>query len=229
LSALSRARARLAARRAALTAAVKALALAKAAVTQSARTVARLSKKQPAKGPWMPGVAKDPVTSIGPSTMGAKAGCLHTTEGIDFAGADRTLKANGDEPHFLVGQKKDQIKQYRPITDAATALEHPAGAVETNRKHLVQIEVCAFAAQPAWPLEQKQNVARVMAYLAANGYPLKCSVRFTDAKHVKRLSPAEWTAYSGWLGHQHAPAQPTGHWDPGAIDISDLINRAKKL
>jgi hypothetical protein len=31
-------------------------------------------------------------------------------------------------------------------------------------------------------------------------------------------------AYRGWLGHQHAPENR--HWDPGAIDIDNLIGLA---
>jgi hypothetical protein len=52
-------------------------------------------------------------------------------------------------------------------------------------------------------------------------------VRFTDAAGVKRLSGQQWLDFSGWLGHQHAPEND--HWDPGAIDITDLLNRARKL
>jgi hypothetical protein len=151
---------------------------ARAAVAQTKRTIKRLTKPKPdLKGPWMPGIVHDPVTSIGPFTTGAPKGVLHTTEGSRFSGADQTLKSNGTEPHFLVGTT-GTIKQYRPITDAGTSLEHRAGTVETNRAHAIQIEVCGFAAKPDWPTVQKKAVARVMAYCAANGVPLKSGVEF---------------------------------------------------
>jgi hypothetical protein len=164
---LDRARARLASRTRRLAALKKKLAAAKAAVAQTTRTIKRLAAQSKA-GPWMPGVAHDPVTSIGASTVGAKGGVLHTTEGLDFAAMDRVLKDKSACPHFLVGTS-GQIKQYRPLPDAATALENPPGGVETNRKRVVQIEVCGFAAKPNWPVAQKKAVAKVDPYLVGAG------------------------------------------------------------
>jgi hypothetical protein len=224
---LDRARARLASRTRRLAALKKRLAAARAAVAQTTRTIKRLVAQSKA-GPWMPGVAHDPVTSIGPSTVGAKGGVLHTTEGLDFAAMDRVLKIKNACPHFLVGTS-GQIKQYRPLPDAATALENPPGGVETNRKRVVQIEVCGFAAAPNWPAAQKKAVAKVMSYCAANGYPLKSTVAFTDAAHLRRLSGQAWVDYTGWCGHQHVPEQPSGHWDPGAVDVGELLAMARRI
>src|SRR5881409_91373 len=180
------------------------LARLRAAIARTKRRIARLLKKPDLKGPWMPGIVHDPVTSIGPFTTGAPKGVLHTTEGLSFSGADSTLKGNGTEPHFLIGTT-GTIKQYRPLTDAGTSLEHRSGTVETNRAHAVQIEVCGFAAKPDWPTVQKKAVARVMAYCHANGVPLKSSVHFADAAHVTKLSDHGWLTFSGWCGHQHVP------------------------
>lgn len=226
-SALSRARERLAARKKALAAAKKALAAAQAAVDTTTRTVKRLTAARK-PGVWMAGVTRDPASSIGPWTVGEKAGCLHTTEGSTMAGADAALKSARSQPHFLVGPK-GEIKQYRPIGDAATTLENPAGGVETNRKRLVQIEVVGFAKNPDWPEAQKQAVAKVMAFCAGHGVPLASSVKFTSANGVRRMTGAQWIQYRGWCGHQHAPEQPSGHWDPGAVDITDLLRRAGRL
>jgi hypothetical protein len=41
----------------------------------------------------------------------------------------------------------------------------------------------------------------------------------------QRLSPAAWDAYSGVLGHQHAP--DNSHGDPGAIDINRILSAAR--
>lgn len=225
-SALSRARERLAARKKALAAAKKAFAAAKAAVATTTRTVKRLEAAQKKPGVWMPGVPRDPASSIGPWTVGEKAGCLHTTEGSTFAGADAALKSARSQPHFLVGPG-GEIKQYRPIGDAATTLRNAPGGVETNRKRLVQIEVVGFASKPDWPEAQKQAVARVMAFCARHGVPLVSNVRFTDARGVRRLNGQQWLDARGWLGHQHVPEND--HWDPGAVDITDLLNRARQL
>jgi hypothetical protein len=152
---LDRARARLAARTKRLAAALKRVAAAKAAVAQTTQTIKRLVAQSKA-GPWMPGVAHDPVASIGASTVGAKGGVLHTTEGLDFAAMDRVLKSK-------------------------------------------------------------------------NAYPLKSTVAFTDAAHVRRLSGQAWVDYTGWCGHQHVPEQPSGHWDPGAVDIGELLAMARRI
>lgn len=190
------------------------------------KKVKELEAEQAKPGVWMDGVPRDPARSIGPWTVGKPAGCLHTTEGLDFAAMDRTLEASGSQPHFLVG-RAGEIKQYRPFGDAATTLKNASGGVETNRKRLVQIEVCGFAKSPGWPDAQKQAVARIMAWSARHGVPLSASVRFTDAAGVRRLQGADWLNYSGWLGHQHVPEND--HWDPGPVDITDLLNRARKL
>jgi hypothetical protein len=52
-------------------------------------------------------------------------------------------------------------------------------------------------------------------------------VTFATVPH--RMAPQVFLDYEGWCGHQHAPNQPTGHWDPGAIDIDDLIKRAELM
>lgn len=227
MSALSRARERLATRKKLLAQAKKAVKAAQKAVNTTARTVTRLSARK-TPGKWMSGATRDPASSIGAWTVGEKAGCLHTTEGSTMLGADVALKSARSQPHFLVGPA-GEIKQYRPFGDAATTLENPPGGVETNRKRLVQIEVVGFAKNPSWPVVQRQAVARVMAWCAGHGIPLESTVTFTDSRHVKRLSGSAWVAYRGWLGHQHAPEQPSGHWDPGAVDIADLLKRAKAL
>ena len=174
----------------------------------------------------MAGVTRDPAPSIGAWTVGELAGLIHTTEGLDFAVMDRVLKDKRAQPHFLIG-RSGQIKQYRPFGDAATALANKPGGVETNRKRVVQIEVCAVAKDPDWPEAQKRAVAKVMAFCARHGVPLSSSVKFTDSSGVRRLSGSQWLAFKGWLGHQHAPEND--HWDPGAIDITDLLSRARKL
>jgi hypothetical protein len=226
MSQLSRARERLTARKKALAAAKAAVKKAQAAVASTARTVKRLTTTQEKPGPWMTGVVHDPVSSIGAWTVGKPAGLLHTTEGLDFPTMDRVLKSAGACPHFLVS-RDGRIKQYRPWGNAATALENHPGGVETNRKRVVQIEVCAFAKDPDWPTAQRNGVAKIMAWANGHGVPLTSSLRFTDATGVRRLSGQAWIDYSGWCGHQHAPEN--SHWDPGAVDITDLLSRAKKL
>lgn len=222
-SALARARERLAARKQAVSQAREALAKARAAVAETSRTVKRLAARSK-PGPWMPGATRDPVSSIGPWTVGELAGLIHTTEGLDFSAMDRVLKQKGACPHFLVSVT-GAIKQYRPVGDAATALVNKPGGVETNRKRVVQIEVCGFASKPDWPVAQREAVAKIMAFCAGHGVPLVSSVKFTGASGVRRLSGDQWLAYKGWCGHQHAPEND--HWDPGAIDITDLLQRAR--
>jgi hypothetical protein len=66
---------------------------------------------------------------------------------------------------------------------------------------------------------------------AAQSIPVASTVRWAPypqyygADAAQRLSVAAWDAYSGVLGHQHAPDNL--HGDPGAIDIETILSAAR--
>jgi hypothetical protein len=110
-----------------------------------------------------------------------------------------------------------------PLNQYARALEHPAGTPETNRAHCIQVEICGFAKESgSWPdsvyahlgalavlLEHRQGIARISTH------------PFSNTPH--RLTPAAFISAGGHLGHQHVPSQPSGHWDPGSLNVNKLF------
>lgn len=182
---------------------------------REAQLHARSNRKQVV---WMPGARKLPRSSAGGWAVDCPAkGVLHTTEGS--GDATPTLDANGDHPHFQVEQN-GRITQYIPVDESAKALKH-VGSPETNRAHAIQIEVCGFAAKPAWPAEQQAAVRKVMRFIEANAGVQRAShVKFVKTGS-QRLSGPEWIRLSGWCGHQHVPEND--HTDPGAIKIAGLL------
>jgi len=61
------------------------------------------------------------------------------------------------------------------------------------------------------------------------GIPLITTVRWapypaSSGNTPIRLSNAGWTAYKGWLGHQHVPGNT--HGDPGLLDVPKLLKIA---
>src|SRR5438105_6587097 len=85
-------------------------------------------------------------TDAGAYTGGPPKGALHTTEGVSGTGAIGAFKWSGSWPHFLVGET-GYVWQFINTSLSARALQHPAGTVETNRDHAIQIEIVGFAGQ----------------------------------------------------------------------------------
>jgi hypothetical protein len=171
---------------------------------------------------WMPGAVVHKASASGtPWQVDCQPrGVLHTTESL--VDATGTLDAKRAWPHFQV-ERSGRITQYYPLVIGARALEH-VGDPPTNGAHCFQIEVCAMAADPKWPEVQKVAVRKVMRFIETNGgVARECNVEFTDSQHVKRLTGAAWLALRGWCGHQHVPNQPSGHWDPGKINMKELL------
>jgi len=144
----------------------------------------------------------------------------HTTEGNTAAGAISTFRRNNSWPHFTV----DETTVYQHVdTDVASrALRNPAGGVQTNRWHAVQIELVARAAS-----EKSRALLTNAAALA----------RWIEQTHsIPRTWPAGWPATSpggchrdatiwrargGHYGHCHVPENT--HWDPGSMDMFLLM------
>jgi hypothetical protein len=156
-------------------------------------------------------------------------GVLHTTEIKTYTPSTKDYYGKYDPPHFtMVMNDSGEVKAYQhfPMTVAARALEH-TGAVETNRRSAIQIEIAWTAAdidnlpfamiQKLWDwmrwVEDQADIKRWLTPeflgLEARGY-----------KSPSRMSDADWIAFNGWCGHQHVPGN--FHWDPGKIDIDAL-------
>ncbi len=154
--------------------------------------------------------------------------CVHTTEGSSLAGAESAYRSY---PPHLGYDPRDRTKhQYVRLDRCSYALK----GAESDDEYLIQVETIGFAAQThTWPEDWYRNFGEdVVAPLrAALGVP-DTWLRFYRADEgivlaspasPIRLSDSALRGFSGWLGHQHAPA-PDEHWDPGGFLIDKAIH-----
>jgi hypothetical protein len=186
---------------------------------------------------WLPNVERVPGNSAGDMVGdGSRKLLLHSTEGYSISGAVAAYTKNNSWPTLTVDCPRRLVVEHLPLDTAARALRNEAGGVQTNREGtiLVQVEMMGFAADPTTigsPDDLDwfgREVVRPIHELV--GVPLACSVPFVaypasyGTGAAQRLSAGAWDAYSGLLGHQHAPEN--SHGDPGAIDIGRILAAA---
>lgn len=155
----------------------------------------------------------------------AKKGVLHTTEGSSASGAIGAYKKNNSWPHFTV-EYSGTVYQHISIDLAARALENRTGGVETNRGGAIQIEVVGFASKPNWPQAQVEAVKKLMRWIEEQTGIKQAGPQFGGSEQYGLKNPFEftntqWISFNGWCGHQHVPENR--HWDPGAINLSNLF------
>lgn len=178
---------------------------------------------------WDPAAARDPFPDSGSFVSGPYRVVLHSTEGSSYGGARAAYKTNKVSPHFTISYEKGSLEvwQHVPLNRAATALEHRAGTVHTNRLSAVQIEVVAFAAKPVWPAGLVTGVADLIAWISAQCGVTPVAPHFEaypasyGENNGVRMSDENWLTFNGVCGHQHVPHQ--SHGDPGAINILALL------
>lgn len=185
---------------------------------------------------WLDGFEKIPGNDSGTwlGNVDAPKIVLHTTEGPTAAGAYGAFRKNNSWPHVTVDPKARTRAQHVPLDRAARALRNTSTPGQTNRDGRVyQVEIVGFAGKAHdMPDDQLDWLGtHVLAPLAAaTGTPLVTSVQFfgadcgwtiATASARQRLSPAEFDAYRGVLGHQHVPENT--HWDPGALDVGRIL------
>jgi hypothetical protein len=172
---------------------------------------------------WPPGIPAPSASSTRrwvAYTSGGRKLLWHTTEGYSLP------RYSGSNPHFTLHPATGQLWQHQPITEPSRALVHSPGTPETNRANVVQVELIGFAAQTHdWPDAYYGNIAALARWIEANhGVPSKSTVAFTStATHqARRMTGAEFIAYSGHCGHEHAPPNNV-HWDPSRFRIGDVL------
>ncbi len=163
---------------------------------------------------WMPGATVVRYQDAGPMGSGGRKLVWHTTEGSSLP------TYQGSAPHFTIDPRTGRVWQHVAIDRAARTLK--AGG--PNFWGTVQVEIIGFAgASHTWPASAYGHLRELARWIERNGdVPRKCSVTFTDARNVKRLSADAFKSYSGHIGHQHAPA-PNDHWDPGRLNIKEIL------
>jgi hypothetical protein len=182
---------------------------------------------------WCPWAQQDKFQDAGGFYDSPWRGVLHTTEGDTYAAA-RSAYGAGVAPHFTVSFEGGTFRAWQHISldRAARALMHPQGTVETNRLRCIQIEIVAHAASSGTLQHQYlDGIGKLMRWIESNtGIPRRAGVQFHGSgegitlavtNSPIRLSPGDWSSFSGWCGHQHVPVND--HWDPGAIDINYLL------
>ena len=181
---------------------------------------------------WLPGYEHQPIPVGLNWTPGTawKVG-LHSTETGPAPRLIDVWRANPGSgcPHFL-GITPDRIVQLLPLSVGAYTAQNPPGGVDTNRSHLIQIEVCAYAKDaPTWcgaGAPWTKALGRWLADLVAAGIPLDLTTELTFGGQWVGFD-GDYDAFGGVMGHQHIPEQPDRHWDPGRIDIAALLAEAR--
>jgi hypothetical protein len=174
---------------------------------------------------WYPAATKSLGNPGAAFNGGPFRGVLHTTEGGSAAGAIGAYKQHNSWPHFTV-DRDGKVYQHIGIDVSARALQNRSGGVETNRDSAIQIEVVGWASKPDWPLPQVAAMILLMRWIEAQTGIKPEGPTFGDSKQYGLRNPLEfmpqdWDDFNGWCGHQHVPEND--HWDPGAINLSNLL------
>lgn len=160
----------------------------------------------------------------------------HTTEGSTVEGAVGAYTQRRVPPHLTVDPSRGRLTQHVPLDRAAYALH------AVDQTGVIQVEIVGFARDThQWPAETLawlgRNVAApIMAvcpgidryrvlptYTAGDRLPGP-GVLATASSPI-RLNRQQWDAYTGQLGHQHAPQND--HWDPGRLDLAAIAAAAR--
>lgn len=175
---------------------------------------------------------------------GASKGLLHTTETGTWPGYGGGSSAPHLTIRFYPTTKTIEARQHFSTTRPARALVNKTGGVQTNNQMVFQIELIgscdrAFATKhsyhylpdllgEAWACDA---LAGVLAAVSGSlSIPLTSSVRWAaypgsyGEQAAQRLTGEQWTAYEGWLGHQHAPEND--HGDPGDLPVPVILATA---
>lgn len=169
---------------------------------------------------------------------------LHSTEsGENAVGLLDHWRGNPGSgcPHFL-GLTPKRIVQTLPLLGGAYTAQNPAGGIDTNRAHIVQIEVCNWAINPGalidprnpglgtredWREEWYDALGQWLADLVNFGLELDLETELVFGDHWQGLDPNVYLRSSVVMGHQHIPEQPDRHWDPGELRIGHLLEKAR--
>lgn len=164
--------------------------------------------------------------------------CLHRTEGGGLAGAERAFAAY--PPHLGVDIVKGLKHQYLPLDRCSFALK----GTENDDEFVVQVEIVGFSTNTPDMTDEaldwlgEEVVAPIWCALGApvaalvappQGFkaPSDVPYRLATPDSPLRFSLAGFRAFSGVMGHQHAPA-PDAHWDPGGLRIARVLAAARR-
>jgi hypothetical protein len=186
------------------------------------RRQAQIAAKEIGSGAlFLPGVKRVPGNHAGTFVPSPPKLVWHTTEGSSIEGAIGAYHEHNSWPHFTLDAKSGQLMQHLPMNRAGRALEHRPGTVETNRAHVIQVELVGFARESSgWGDERYERIGRLArAIEAAVGVPRRAFATFTVGG--QRLGDSAWLHGAGHCGHQHVPHN--NHSDPGALRMDRIL------
>jgi Putative peptidoglycan binding domain len=170
-----------------------------------------------------PTVAWTPVDSRGGITWSGSGGvklCIHTTE-------TRGLPLYPFPPHVTVNLlEPEKIWQHVTGTKGAYALKSAPKSPNYECGPVYQVEHIGYARDTATaPDLFYHSLAREVTWFHRNkGVPLNFAPVWGGGEAYGewsgRMSPEEFTEFSGVHGHQHVHGND--HWDPGKLDIPRL-------
>lgn len=175
---------------------------------------------------WHPDAIRQPLVQ-GVYVGGGEPKLLwHTTEGSSYPGPGIY---HGTNPHFTLDFKRGRLYQHVPLSRSSCALVHEGG--QTNNDNVIQVElVCFSTITEAAKYGHKEmavanltrsdwkQIAALGRWIEKNHGVARKAVSFA---HPVRMSWPAWHAYSGHLGHVHAPENY--HTDPGTDFRIDLV------
>lgn len=187
---------------------------------------------------WLPGVERVAGSDAGSMMPGSKWSLLlHTTEGPTLQGAIAALRAKSAWSHFIYDPKTDHLVQCVSMNRAAKSLKSGGNFGRTNAARVIQVEIVGYAHEaPFWSAEINHRIG-LMIRRIANQVPFDVSMPvqfygdrsgFTVASKYarQRMSWTTWYRFNAICGHQHAPNND--HWDPGEIQVNQILSAARQ-
>lgn len=164
---------------------------------------------------------------------------LHTTE---TAGGWPSYGSGATAPTLTYNPWQRKWRQHFRINQSARALRDPASTpVRENQADVVQVEIAAYSDPTQFTTgkgidklteDAYDDLGRFVAFLALEwSLPLTAVPKWLPfpssygANNGVRMTSSGYAAYSGILGHQHAPGQT--HGDPGNIAIGRILEAAR--
>lgn len=195
--------------------------------------------------PWLPGFVRVDLDLTGiespevgnpyDETSHPKV-CWHTTEGTSLSGAETAFAKY--PPHVGVHYETRERRQYLPLDKCSFSLK----GSESDDEFIIQVEIVGFARESHNWSDAKVDWlgTDVLAPICkATGCPTNVVAQgfhgegegfilASPDSPIRFASEAALRAFSGQMGHQHAP-DPDSHWDPGGFDAARAKQAADRI
>lgn len=187
---------------------------------------------------WLPNTERVVLADAGAMLPGSKWSLLLHTDEIDtnVETTIRVLREKSAASHFVYDWRTDRLVQLVSLNRAAKSLKSGGNFGKTNSARVIQVEIVGRAADsPNWSALRNQRVggmiARIHQYvpfrldmpLGFFGNGAGWVVASKSAR--QRMSWFDWYRFDAICGHQHAPNND--HWDPGAINVGQILAAAR--